>query len=51
LKDAGLVLAQSWDSETAELAIQANLEETEISVGKDPETTDLPLQDDSEIPF
>lgn len=48
LEDAGLILAQSWESETAE---QANSEETEISVGEDPGTTDLSVQDDWSIPF
>ena len=48
LEDAGLILAQSWESGTAE---QANSEETEISVGKDSETTDLSVQDDWSIPF
>jgi hypothetical protein len=51
LEDTGLVLAHSWDSETAELPAQANSEETEISVGKDSETTDLSVQDDWAIPF
>jgi hypothetical protein len=51
LQDAGLVLAHSWDSETAELPAQANSEETEISVGKDAETPDPSVQDDWVIPF
>jgi hypothetical protein len=49
LEDTGLVLAQSWDSETAELPGQANSEETEISVAKDSERKDL--SDDWAIPF
>ena len=40
LEDAGLVLAQSWDQEAAD---------SEISIGKDSETKDLPVQDD--LPF
>jgi hypothetical protein len=51
LHDAGLVLAHSWDSESVELPAQANSEETEISVGKDSETTDPFVQDDWAIPF
>ncbi len=51
LEDTGLVLAHSWDSETGEFPGQANLEGTEISVGKDSETTDLSVQDDWAIPF
>ena len=51
LEDTGLVLAHSWDSETAELPTQANSEETEISAGKDSKTTDPSVQDDWAIPF
>ena len=51
LQDTGLVLGHIWDSETAELPDQANSEETEISFGKDSETTDPSVQDDWAIPF
>jgi hypothetical protein len=51
LEDTGLVLAHSGDSETAELPAQANSEETEMSVGKDSETTDPSVQDGWAIPF
>jgi len=51
LQDAGLILAYSWDSETADLPAQANSEETEISVGTDSEAIDLSGYDDWEIPF
>jgi hypothetical protein len=51
LQDTGLVLAHSWDSETAELPARANAEGTEISVGKDWETTDPSVEDDGAIPF
>jgi hypothetical protein len=48
LQDAGLVLAQNWNSETAE---HTNSETAEISVGKNSETTSLSVQDDWAIPF
>jgi hypothetical protein len=51
LQDAGLILAYSWDSETADLPADANSEETEISVGTDSEAIDLSGYDDWEIPF
>jgi hypothetical protein len=51
LQDAGLALAHSWDSQTAELPAQANSGETEISVAKDSEATDPSIRDDWAIPF
>ncbi len=51
LEDTGLIPVRIWDSEIVELPDQANLEEIEISVGKDPEPTDLSVQDDWTIPF
>jgi len=51
LEDTGLVLSHGRDWETAELSGKENPEGTEISLGEDSETTDLPVQDDWEIPF
>jgi len=51
LEDAGLVLAHTWDWETTEVFAQANGEETDVFLPKDPEATDLPAQEDWEIPF
>jgi hypothetical protein len=48
LEDARLFVAHTWDRETTEIIAQTNSEETKVFV---PEATDLPFQEDWEIPF
>ncbi len=51
LQDAGLALAHSWDSVTADLSAPASSDETEIFVATDSEATDASVQDDWAISF
>ena len=51
LQDTGLIFAHSWDWEPREAFAQSDSDEGEVIVPEHLESTDLPAQDDWEIPF